>query len=106
MNIIESIGRTPLVELTKLTEDCGARIFLKSEFFNPLASVKDRIGAAMIAAADLQRCRRDGSWIHRPVENNPSRAGGIRCGGALRWYYVGNLQLCGNIAAEQQDAAE
>ena len=51
MNIIESIGRTPLVELNKITKDIDARIFLKSEFFNPLASVKDRIGAAMIEAA-------------------------------------------------------
>ena len=52
MNIIESIGRTPLVELNKITKDIDARIFLKSEFFNPLASVKDRIGAAMIEAAE------------------------------------------------------
>jgi cysteine synthase A len=51
MNIIESIGKTPLVELTKVTEGTEARVFLKSEFFNPLASVKDRIGAAMIEAA-------------------------------------------------------
>ena len=42
MNIIESIGRTPLVELNKVTVGCGARVYLKSEFFNPLASVKDR----------------------------------------------------------------
>ena len=54
MNIIESIGKTPLVELTRVTEGCGARLFLKSEFFNPLASVKDRIGAAMIEAAEKE----------------------------------------------------
>ena len=40
MNIIESIGKTPLVELTKIPEGINARVFLKSEFFNPLASVK------------------------------------------------------------------
>ena len=52
MNIIESIGKTPLVELVKLSKDLPANIHLKAEFFNPLASVKDRIGAAMIEAAD------------------------------------------------------
>ena len=58
MNIIESIGKTPLVELQKVTKGIKAQIFLKSEFFNPLASVKDRIGAAMIEAAE-----KDGSLI-------------------------------------------
>ena len=52
MNIIESIGKTPLVELEKVTDGINAQIFLKSEFFNPLASVKDRIGAAMIESAE------------------------------------------------------
>ena len=59
MNIIESIGKTPLVELQKVTQGLDAQIFLKSEFFNPLASVKDRIGAAMIEAADWSKIGAD-----------------------------------------------
>lgn len=47
-NIVEAIGNTPLVKLNKITDGAKATILLKLEFFNPLSSVKDRIGAAMI----------------------------------------------------------
>ena len=67
MNIIESIGRTPLVELNKVTEGCGARVYLKSEFFNPLASVKDRIGAAMISAAEESGALSPDSVVIEPL---------------------------------------
>ena len=53
-NIIETVGGTPLVRLNRLPaqEGCVAEIIAKLEFFNPLASVKDRIGFAMIDAAE------------------------------------------------------
>lgn len=51
-NIIELIGNTPLVRLNKLNRDGYADIVLKLEFFNPLGSVKDRIGFSMIEAAE------------------------------------------------------
>ena len=53
-SILDTIGGTPLVRLGKLAEaeGVGAELLAKLEFFNPLASVKDRIGAAMIAAAE------------------------------------------------------
>ena len=51
-NIIELIGNTPLVQLTTLTKDLPAKIAVKLEFFNPGNSVKDRIAAAMIEAAE------------------------------------------------------
>jgi len=51
-NVIETIGGTPLIELTRITKGLEARILLKGEFFNPLGSVKDRIGRAMIDAAE------------------------------------------------------
>ena len=67
MNIIESIGKTPLVELQQVTSSINAKIFLKSEFFNPLASVKDRIGAAMIESAE-----KDGTLTHESVVIEPT----------------------------------
>ena len=51
-NIVETIGRTPLVKLNKVTAGVPATILLKCEFFNPLSSVKDRIGMAMIEDAE------------------------------------------------------
>ena len=47
-NILETIGNTPLVRLNKVTDGAPATVLAKLEFFNPLASVKDRIGAAMV----------------------------------------------------------
>ncbi|MAU41487.1 MAG: cysteine synthase A [Kordiimonas sp.] len=47
-NITDTIGNTPLVRMNRLTKDLNSNILLKLEFFNPLASVKDRIGLAMI----------------------------------------------------------
>lgn len=79
MNIIESIGKTPLVELEKLTSECGARVFLKSEFFNPLASVKDRIGAAMIEAAERDGLIKSDSVVIEPTSGNTGIALAFVC---------------------------
>ncbi|HEX4806064.1 MAG TPA: cysteine synthase A [Conexibacter sp.] len=55
INIAEHVGRTPMVELTRLLpEGCTARLFAKLEAFNPGGSVKDRIGVAMIEAAERE----------------------------------------------------
>jgi threonine dehydratase len=51
-NIVETVGRTPLVKLNKVTAGLPATILLKCEFFNPLGSIKDRIGMAMIEDAE------------------------------------------------------
>ena len=51
-NIVETVGGTPLVKLNRVSEGLDATIALKCEFFNPLGSVKDRIGTAMIEAAE------------------------------------------------------
>ena len=51
-DITQTIGRTPLVRLNKVTEGSQATILLKCEFFNPLGSVKDRIGMSMIEDAE------------------------------------------------------
>ena len=79
MNIIESIGKTPLVELVKFSKDSPANIYLKSEFFNPLASVKDRIGAAMIEAAELDGSLKPDSVVIEPTSGNTGIALAFVC---------------------------
>lgn len=79
MNIIESIGRTPLVQLSKLSTSSGANLFLKSEFFNPLASVKDRIGAAMIEAAEKDGSLQSDSVVIEPTSGNTGIALAFVC---------------------------
>src|SRR5256886_16771682 len=51
-DIVETVGRTPLVRLNRVTTGLAATILLKCEFFNPLGSVKDRIGMSMIEDAE------------------------------------------------------
>lgn len=79
MNILQSIGRTPLVELEKCGKDLPAKLFLKSEFFNPLASVKDRIGAAMIEAAEQDGTLHSESVVIEPTSGNTGIALAFVC---------------------------
>ncbi len=53
-NVAELVGRTPVIQLTRLTSDPGVQLFAKLEAFNPGGSVKDRIGVAMIEAAERE----------------------------------------------------
>ncbi|HLJ04147.1 MAG TPA: cysteine synthase A [Solirubrobacteraceae bacterium] len=53
-NIAEHVGRTPMVQLTRIAGDTGAEVFAKLESFNPGGSVKDRIGVSMIEAAERE----------------------------------------------------
>jgi cysteine synthase A len=53
-NIVETVGHTPLVRLNRVTAGLEATILLKCEFFNPLGSVKDRIGMSMIQDAEMR----------------------------------------------------
>jgi cysteine synthase len=69
-SIIDTIGRTPLVKLVRLGRGLPATVALKCEFFNPLGSVKDRIGAAMIDAAERDGVIHPGSLIIEPTSGN------------------------------------
>jgi cysteine synthase A len=69
-DIVETVGRTPLVKLNKVTAGVPATILLKCEFFNPLGSVKDRIGMSMIEDAEKQGILKKDTVIIEPTSGN------------------------------------
>jgi cysteine synthase A len=68
--MVATVGNTPLIRLHKLTEGLGAEILVKAEFFNPLFSVKDRIGKAMIETAEKDGSLKPGGLIIEPTSGN------------------------------------
>jgi len=80
-SIVETIGATPLVRLGWLAADAGidAEILGKCEFFNPLGSVKDRIGFAMIEAAEKEGRITDGAVLVEPTSGNTGIALAFVC---------------------------
>lgn len=69
-NILQTIGRTPLVRLNKIGRDLPGKIVLKLEFFNPCASVKDRIGVSMIEALEKQGRIKPNTVLVEPTSGN------------------------------------
>jgi len=69
-NVLELVGNTPLVRLSKITEGARGRIVVKLESRNPLASVKDRIGLSMIEAGEKRGKIRKGTVIVEPTSGN------------------------------------
>lgn len=69
-DVTQLMGNTPLVRLNKLAEDVPAEIILKLEYFNPCHSVKDRIGVAMIDAAEKDGSLKKGMTIIEPTSGN------------------------------------
>src|SRR3954468_11794587 len=71
-SITETIGNTPLVRLNRLPKEHGveAEILLKLEFFNPIASVKDRIGVNMIDALEASGKLQPGGTLVEPTSGN------------------------------------
>ena len=68
--IVETVGHTPLVRLNKVTDGASATLLLKCEFFNPLGSVKDRIGMAMIEDAEKRGILKKDTVIIEPTSGN------------------------------------
>src|SRR3974390_3852454 len=69
-NIIDTVGRTPLVRLNKVTDGAPATILVKCEFFNPLGSGKDGIGMSMIEDAERRGVLRKDTVIIEPTSGN------------------------------------
>src|SRR3989304_806957 len=69
-DITETIGNTPLVRLNRMAEGLKATVACKLEFFNPLASVKDRIGVSMIDAAEKDGTLKKDTLIVEPTSGN------------------------------------
>jgi cysteine synthase A len=69
-DIIATVGCTPLIKLNRIAAGVDATIALKAEFFNPLGSVKDRIGVAMIVAAERAGILKPGTTIIEPTSGN------------------------------------
>ncbi|WJZ03552.1 cysteine synthase A [Corynebacterium freiburgense] len=85
-NITETIGGTPLVRLNRLTADLPAEVLVKLEFFNPANSVKDRIGRAILDAAEADGSLQPGGTIVEATSGNTGIA--LAMVGAARGYKV------------------
>ncbi len=85
-NVTELVGRTPLVRLNRLTDGLDAKVVAKLEFYNPANSVKDRIGVAIIDAAEASGELRPGGTIVEATSGNTGIA--LAMVGAARGYKV------------------
>ncbi len=82
--IIDTVGATPLVRLQSLTRGLGATVLVKLESMNPLGSVKDRVGSAMLLAAEAKGLIHPGALIVEPTSGNTGIALAFAC--AARGY--------------------
>ncbi len=83
-DVTEAIGNTPLVRLRKMPDPKGARVYAKMEMLNPGGSVKDRIGASMLNAAEEQGLLRPGGTVVECTSGNTGMGLALSC--AVRGY--------------------
>jgi len=85
-NILEAIGKTPLIRLNRIAKDIKSEIYVKLEYLNPGGSVKDRIGLAMIGAAEKEGLLKPGGTI---VEATAGNTGvGLALVAAIKGYRI------------------
>jgi cystathionine beta-synthase len=83
-NILEAVGRTPLVRLNRIAKDCKAEVYVKADYLNPGGSVKDRIGITMIDEAERKGLLKPGGTI---IEGTSGNTGvGLALVAAVRGY--------------------
>lgn len=78
-DITKTIGQTPLIQMRKIGKGLPGNLLLKLEFFNPLSSVKDRIGLAMIEKAELKGTLKSGMTVLEPTSGNTGIALAFVC---------------------------
>src|SRR6266700_137921 len=95
MHVTDLIGRTPLVELKRVTSDAQATVLAKLEMFSPGGSSKDRVALQMIREAEAQGLLRPGGIITEPTSGNMgvslawvASAGGHRCNWCRNWWHL------------------
>lgn len=98
-NITETIGRTPLVKLNRLTEGLDATVLVKVESFNPANSVKDRIGLAIIDAAEASGELKPGGTIVEATSGNTGIA--LAMAAAIKGYRM-VLIMPDNLSEERR----
>ncbi len=85
-NILETIGRTPLVKLNRIGASLECNLYAKCEFFNPGGSVKDRIGYLMVTDAEKSGRIKPGDTLIEPTSGNTGI--GLALAGAVKGYRV------------------
>ena len=85
-SVVDLVGRTPMIRLNRVTDGCHAEILGKAEFFNPLGSVKDRIGANMIIQAEARGLLNKDTLLVEPTSGNTGIALAFVC--ASRGYQL------------------
>ena len=96
--ILETLGRTPLVEISKKLNGTAAKVFAKVESFNPGGSAKDRVAAEMVAAAERDGTLRAGGTIIEPTSGNTGV--GLALVSAVKGYHM-ILVMPDNMSAER-----
>ena len=97
-SILETLGRTPLVEISEKLNGTAAKVFAKVESFNPGGSAKDRVAAAMIAAAERDGKLQAGGTIIEPTSGNTGV--GLALVSAVKGYHM-VLVMPDNMSAER-----
>lgn len=85
-NILETIGKTPIVKINQLAKELACNVYAKCEYFNPGGSVKDRIGFAMVTQAEIDGKIKRGDTLIEPTSGNTGI--GIALAGAVLGYNV------------------